>query len=229
MPRTITVEKTLYEFDELSDRAKQTAADWFRTMSAEDFADFYADSVLDDAARIGAMIGIDIRGRRVSLMGGGTRMDPDVYWAVDCRDSGATIAGSYSYKRGAVSAVAKEAPATWTDHTGQIQTSESNAEINRIARELSAIQRRYFYQITAEMSHGRNAYHGPSITVGHYAGDYRVSDSDAEDIRELLRAFADWIHSSLEKEWEYRQSDDVIAEDIRANGYTFDVDGNLED
>ena len=221
MPRTI--ETTVYTFDELSDRAKSHACDWFRETSGEDFAAFGADSTIEDAARICGLFGLNINTKPVRLMNGTTRQDPNVYWAVDCRDAGVSYAGSYSYRKGSTSAVAKEAPATWKGGS-----SDSNAEINRIVRELSAVQRRYFYQIEASISHGRNVYIGSTVDVGHYAGDERVSDDDRETVAELLRDVATWIHRSLEAEWEYRNSDDTIAEDIRANDYTFDEDGNRE-
>lgn len=72
MPRTETIEKTVYTFDELSDKAKETARQWFRYSSDGD--SFWAESVIEDAAQCGEIIGINMRTRAVKLMGGGTRV-----------------------------------------------------------------------------------------------------------------------------------------------------------
>jgi len=44
-------------------------------------------------------------------------------------------------------------------------------------------------------------------------------------VREMLRAFAAWIHQQLAREWEYQRSDSTVEENIRANDYEFTEDG----
>jgi hypothetical protein len=46
-------------------------------------------------------------------------------------------------------------------------------------------------------------------------------------IQDQARSLADEIYSDLEKEYEYRTSDEAVAEMIRANEYEFDAEGNL--
>ena len=215
-----TVEQTVYQFDELSDRAKETARDWYRDgMETID----YAESVIEDAARIGDIIGINLRTRTARLMGGGTRQEPHVYWSgFSSQGDGASFVGNYSYKAGSVRALAQEAP------TGTEPHHKGNNEVNRICRELAEVQRRNFYQLQAVIgTSGRYAHsHTMQIDVER-VDDRPVSDADVETVRELMRDFADWIYRRLEREYEYRHSDDVVDEDIRANEYEVDEDGNL--
>ncbi len=206
----------VYTFDELSPSAKDTARQWFRELLQPDD---YAESVLEDASRLGLMIGINLATRPVKLMGGGTRMEPNVYWAVCDRGAGASFAGSYSHAKGSVRKLAAEAPAA--DREGKPQ--KSNLEVNRIAVDLAAVQKRNFYQVQASVSHyGRD--HGMNIDVERADGK-PLSDADAETTEQALRDFAEWIHQSLETEYEYRMSDEIVDEDIRANEYEFDEDG----
>lgn len=204
-------ETTIYQFDELNDSAKDTARDWYRSVSEGD--NYFAESVIENAAQLGAIIGIDICMHPVKLMNGGTRQEPNVYWSIGGRDEGASYEGRYSYRKHAVRDLEKEAPSVYngTEQTG-------NAEINRICRALADVQRRNFYQVQAIITVG-------TIDVER-ADDKPMSDADVEQTREALRDFAEWIHRQLESEWEYQNSDECIDENIRANEYEFDEDGN---
>jgi len=201
MPRV--KEQTVYQFDELSDRAKDKARDWFRqSIEHED----YADCVIEDAARMGDLLGINIRTRPVKLMGGGTRQEPSVYWSLD-RESFASVQGSYSYRKGSVRAIKAEAP--------------KDSDLHAIALILQSVQRRYFYSVSASLSHGRD---NQNVEVDSDRG--RMTAEDCEIVSDALRDFASWIHSQLSKEYEYRTSDEAVDEDIRANEYEFDEDGD---
>lgn len=201
MPRI--KEETVYQFDELSDRAKEKARDWFRQgIETDDFA----DCVIEDAARMGSLMGIDIRPRPVKLMGGGTRNEPSVYWSLD-RENFASVQGSYSYQKGSVRAIKAEAP--------------KDTDLHAIAQTLQDVQRRYFYSVTASLSHGQDCQ-----TVDVESDRREMSADDCETVSEALRDFAAWIHSQLSKEYEYRTSDEAVDEDIRANEYEFEEDGS---
>ena len=223
MPRKRIREDNVYEFDELSDRAKAHARDWYRECASSDVSDYQAESVLEDAARLGEMIGLNIRTRLAKLMGGGTRMEPQVYYSgFSSQGDGASYVGSYAYKAGGVKALASEAPC------GTDKGHEGNNEVNRIARELQAVQRNHFYRIQANVSAGRGRYshsHTMDIDVDR-ADSVDMSDDDIETVKDLLRDFADWIYRSLEREYEYQNSDEVIDENIRANEYEFTEEGD---
>ena len=62
------------------------------------------------------------------------------------------------------------------------------------------------------------------ITVDR-ADDKAVSYDDEKSLKQLMRDFADWIYSSLEKEHDHLTSDEAIAESLRANEVEFTEDG----
>jgi hypothetical protein len=206
----------VYTFDELSDRAKERARDWYREgMETDD----YADSVIEDAARLGAIIGIDLRQKPVKLMNGSTRMEPLVYWSgFSSQGGGLNYGASYAWKRGSVKALASEAP------MGDDKTHRGNNTINRIAQELQTVQRRNFYQLQASISPSGRYF---SLDIDVERADCKtVSDNDVEIVQECLRDFGTWIYRQLESEYEYQTSDEQVDESIEANEYTFDEDGN---
>ena len=91
-------------------------------------------SVYEDAAQCGKILGIDLNTKPVKLMGGGTRYDPCIWFSgFASQGDGACFDGTYAYAKGAVKAIRAHAP--------------EDKELHRIADELQAIQRRYFYRI----------------------------------------------------------------------------------
>ena len=114
------IEKTIYQFDELSDAAKEKAREWFRGIAD----DWGAESVIDDARRIGALIGFDV---------------DEIYWrGFWSQGDGACWTGSVAYSTGCAAAVARECP--------------QDAKIQRIAREWQELQRRNFYRVRGSVS-----------------------------------------------------------------------------
>jgi len=224
--RIETTSKTVYQFDELSDRAKERARDWYRQgMETSD----YAESVIEDAARMADLLGINLRGRVARLLGGGTRMEPEVYWSgFSHQGQGACFVGSYHYRKGSARAIAAEAPSDWTDReTGKRIENKSNAELNRIAAELADLQRAHFYRLSANVSpRGGNDCHEMSVSIDVFDGENDADDETADAMRELLRDFMRWIYRSLESEYEYQMSDAQVDESLRANEYEFDEDGD---
>ena len=208
---------TVYRFDALSDRAKDHARDWFREHAAQDFSDFGAESVIEDVARMADLLGIHLNTRSVKLMGGGTRQEPNIYWSVGDRDEGVSFAGSYYYRKGSVKAIASEAPA---EHNGKVQ--EGNMRLNDIAQRLYDVQSRNFYRLQASIGHGRQW----RMDIDVERGDSLAPSAEAcEIVHECLKDFADWILYQLNAEWEYRNSDEAVDEDIRASEYEFTEEG----
>jgi hypothetical protein len=86
-----TQEIQLYTFDELSDRAKEKARDWWRNG-----LDFDHESIFDDAKEVGERMGIDI--------------DDINYSGFSSQGDGASFVGSYRFAPKAKAAVKKYAP-----------------------------------------------------------------------------------------------------------------------
>lgn len=217
MPTQVTITKTLYKFDELSDDAKEKAREWYRRGCLHDE---WWEFVYEDASTIAKLLGIDLDQKPVKLMNGSTRYDPAIYFSGFCsQGDGACFECSYSYAKGSVKAVKSHAP--------------QDKELHRIAEVLQAVQRRHFYKITATSKHRGHYNHSGcmSIEVGceHCDPGYAGHCEEEELIVRALRDFADWIYKQLETEHDYQMSDECVDENIKANEYDFDADGNRDD
>lgn len=205
MPRVI--EKTVFKFAELSDRAKETARDWWRQCEDTD-NDVSCD--YEDAATCGALLGIDIRTKPVKLMSGKTRYDPAIYYSgFSSQGDGACFEGSYAYAKGCAKAIRKHAP--------------QDTVLHGIADTLQAIQRHHRYSLQARMRHSGHYYHSGCMSV-----DIDTDDVEAEEgIAQCMRDFADWIYSQLKLDYEWRMADEQVDDNIEGNEYEFDEDGKI--
>lgn len=210
-----TIETEVFKFDELSDRAKERARDWWRSCENQD--NFYAESVIDDAVQCAESIGITIDTRPVRLMGGGTRQDPCVWWSgFWSQGDGACFNGRYAYVIGAAKAIREHAPEDKTLHA--------------IADNLQAIQRRHFYRLEARVKQRGHYQHSgcTTIDVTNSETGNDVDSDTADAIAVELRAFMDWIYRQLRSAYEYTMSDESVDDNIRANEYEFDENGGIQ-
>lgn len=207
-----TVEKTVYTFEELDDRAKEKARLIASSWPFQDSSDW--EGVYEDAAETAYLLGIDLRQRRVTLMDNSHRYDPAIYFSgFSSQGDGACFESEYRYKKGALKAITTERP--------------EDKELARIAKALQEVQRRNFYQLRAKTAQVGFYSHSGCMAVDVYRNDDKdVSESDEEDVRDLLRDFADWIYSQLTAEYEYQCSNEVIDERL-SDGYEFSKDGSI--
>lgn len=207
----ITKTITLYTFDELSDRAKETARDWYRRGSGpEDF-----EFVIEDAETILGMLGVSLRYHDVKLMGGGTRRDPNIWWQLGYMQSdGACFEGTYTYAKGAHLKIRKHAP--------------QDQELHRIADALLEIQKRNRYGLQADVQNRQHLWADVEVTQTLHTA-YEVRGDDTVALIELMKDLCRWIYQQLRTEDEYRSADAQVDENIRANEYTFTEDGERED
>lgn len=206
--RTQTI--TIYKFDELSDEAKQTAIDNNR-FCVHDF-DWW-ESSYEAFAEASDLFGLDIRQTRKSLMDGTFRYDPTIFFSgFSSQGDGACFEGEYSYKKGALKATKQALPMDY--------------ELLRIVRDLQSLQQRNFYQLTAATKHRGSYNHSGCMDITVDRADGKAfSDDDEDSLKQLLRDFADWIYSNLEKEYDYLTSDEAVAESLRTNEVEFTEDG----
>ena len=216
-----TIETTVYQFTELSDAAKEKAREWYRR--AQDGDNFFAESVIEDAAQIAEMMGIDLRQRSVRLMGGGTRLEPAVYWSgFWSQGDGACFEGDWhacNVKPGGVAA-----------HVGD---SEQCREVKRIAAEFERLAAEFpcaDFQVAhrGRYSHEHSVEFDFTLGRGHELTDEQAARADdaEEELAEAARDFMRWIYRQLEKEYEYTRSDEQVDESIIANEYEFEEDGS---
>lgn len=231
MPIPMVRHYTLYTFDELTEKAKEKAREWYRSASQHDN---WWEFCIDDAVRMAEILGIEIAYRHYDsrVPGKSGWKEPKVwfsgFWS---QGDGACWEGSYRYAAGALKKLNSEAPAFYKDEAGIKQPNPSNAELHRIAKVLQDVQKRHFYQLEAESTHsGRYNHSGcMRVEVHHREDHYRDLGDDEEVVIEALRDFADWIYRRLEEEYNWLNSDEQVDESIRCNEYTFDEDGNRAD
>jgi hypothetical protein len=199
-----TREILIYTFDELNDRAKEKAREWWR--SCRDSNDF--ECVIEDAVRMLGILGFDVQTHAVQLMGGGTRQDPTIYWQVGYRQSdGAWIHARYAYAKGAHVKIRKEAP--------------TDATLHDAADRLLALQRRYRYKLAADINNDDRQTRMEVSTP-----DVNAQPEDYREFKAIVRGLEQWIYTQLRTEDEYQSADAQVDENIRANEYEFDAQGN---
>ena len=199
----------VYTYDELSDEAKEQVRSWWS--QGIDF-----DDVVEDAATIAKLFGLDIYSTRKTLMGGGHRYDPTVYFSgFWSQGDGACYEGDYRYQKGGLKAVKQYAPL--------------DKELHRIVAGLQDVQRRHFYRLTASTKQRGHYQHSGcmQVEVQDSEDPYRNIGDAEDEVTQLLRDFADWIYARLEEEYEYQSSDECVKETCHANGYEFYEDGSI--
>lgn len=217
----IEVTKTLYYYEDLDEKGKEKAREWCRNTWADDI--FWSERAIEDAADMADILGIDLRTRRVMLANGEHSHKPTIYWSgFGNQGDGACFEGTYKYAKGSTEKIRKEAP--------------KDEELHKIADRLVAVQRPFWWQLIATVKHQGHYYHEHCTRIDVELMDinFNVPKNDAfeearEEVRDCLRAFMRWIYKSLEKAYEFENSDEVIAENIIANEYTFDEEGNRDD
>ena len=206
------VETNVFQYDELDDRAKERAREWYSRRVFEDSCDW--EFVYEDAVRVAEILGIEIEPRYVPLMNGKSRKTPTIYFSgFWSQGDGACFEGTYRYAKGATKKIREYAP--------------QDKELHRIADELQAVQREHFYHLIASMNHTGHYCHSGcmSVEVEHNEDRYRDIGDAEEEITQLMRDFADWIYDRLSDEYDYQTSDEAVEEAIRANEYEFDEEG----
>ena len=203
-----TVEKTLYKYEELSDRAKQKARECY----LEGGLDYsWWEYSYEDFARVAEILGITLSQRSVPLMNGKCRYEPEIYFSgFYHQGSGSSFCGTYRYAKGAVAKIKKYAP--------------QDEELHRIAYGLQEVQRRHFYRLTADITSVRDHY--IRVEVDDSENRYRDIGGAEDDVRELMNDFNGWMFKCLRDEYEYLTSDEAVEESIVANEYEFDEYGN---
>lgn len=201
--RTKTVQ--LYKFDELSDKAKERARDWYAQSSSCD--NWWSECVLDNAKTILEKLGF---------------REPDIYWNGFCsQGDGACFEGKWfaSYCR------PLEVKAEYGD---------SELELQRIADKFATVLVRCKLVVGAEpmarLSHNGRSCHENSVNFEFYWDDGDDNDyADYTDYNEVIeeasRDLMRWIYSALETEYNYQTSEEQIDEQMRINEYEFTQEG----
>lgn len=209
MPQVIEVKA--YTFDELDDKAKERAREWFREGNAQDFSDMID---YDDYQEICSRLGVELDQRPVKLMGGSTRYEPKVWWELGySQGDGACFEGRYTYRKGCLKLIKGWAP--------------KDQKLAMIARDLIEAQKPHGYKLTATVKQsGRgSASYNTDIEVSDGRDDGPDLTESADAIRAALRLLMDWFYDYVRAEDQYRNEDEQVDDNIRANEYLFTEEG----
>lgn len=208
MPRVI--ERTVYRFHELSDKAKARARDHYR---AQGVRDQWWDFVYEDAVRVANILGISITEK--------SGPSPAIYFSgFSSQGDGACFQGGYTPKPGneTTEGIRSECP--------------QDEELHRIADALALLQ------VSARVQHGQRI-EANITTSGSYChsgtmnvdATYTEGDSPdpeiAEELQQLIRDFADWIYARLEDEYDWLNSNEHIDEALLDGDNEFEESGAL--
>ena len=212
--RTISV--NLYQYDELSDKAKAKARDWYREASAGD--NFWTEYVTEDFVEVLKACGFDIAMMR------GTRAEPAIYW--ELYPASAAFEASWHASSVNVDPIIADRPVTYKDSEGKEQRCEGNARLVSILERIK------------KLAHDRrNAYGSVSVSRrGTDIGETEWTDEScdnlecdcaarANEFRDIAIDLADYLARILSAEYEDQNSDETISETILANEYEFTEDG----
>lgn len=205
------IETTVYQLDELDASARDRARDWYRRNATdEDWHEFpFADFVT-----VCEILGVSLWTQSVRLMGGGYRAEPKIYFSgFSSQGDGACYEGGYRFARDSVGRMRAHAP--------------QDAGLHAIATRLLDVQRRNFYQISAEIRHAGRYCHEYSMQIAarrESATGQDMSNADEEAVIDALRDLARWLYRQLEAEYDFITADEQVDEAIRANRYSFTED-----
>jgi hypothetical protein len=194
MPETI--ETTVYQFDELSESAKDAARNWWKSASADD--DWY-EYTYEDVKECGALIGITVD--RIYFSGFSSQGD------------GACFEGSYAYKKGASAAIA--AHTGGCDKLQNIAAALQETQRKAFYRLTAKVKHngRYMHENCTDID-----------TYNGMTGDYATNEQ-CDEIAASLRDFMRWTYRELERAYDYFMSNENVDDIIRINEYTFSEDG----
>lgn len=207
---------TVYKFNELSAAGKEKARDWYRRAGA--FDEFGVECVIEDFVEQAALCG----------------------WAVDEIKSGTSRDGKKQFYRPAVfySGFSCQGDGAcfegrWRPRDVDVEKLKANCgndrELVRIATGFSVFAS-WHPNAMAGVKHRGHYFHERSTEFDFEADsedcEKAFERGEEEDFTELTRDLMCWLYRQLEAEYEYRNSDAYVDEEIDMNEYEFGVDGS---
>ena len=206
MPRTIEVQ--LFKYEELSEKAKEKAREWWRS---DELGYEWWDGAYEDAMNVGKLLGFDIKD--INFSG---------FWS---QGDGARFSGSWRAADVDAEALRKECPQDEELHK-LAAALEEVAKRNPEASMVIIYFGRYEYSGCTNFDQDFPFGDDDATNEENEAAGKRADD-DFETARDSARSLMDWIYVQLEKEHEYLMSDEQVAETICSNEYEFHEDGSI--
>lgn len=210
-----TIETTVYQYDELCAQAQSKARDWYREASAGD--DFYTEHVTEEFHEVLKACGWNVDSQRGISWSG--------FWS---QGDGAAFGGEWRAEDCKPDAWLADRPATYT-FDGVQHTCKSNKRWHDAIADIVALAAKYPGSSgSVELSRRGNniLYGGFSFAEDHAEEEHELdNDAAAYELVDTARSLADAFYRSLEAEYEHANSDETVAENIRANEYEFTIGG----
>lgn len=207
-----TQSKTVWYFNELSEKAKDRARDWYRTGHLD--YDWW-DGVYMQVEDVAEYLGITIDKKPVKLMSGSMRYDPAIYFSgFSSQGDGASFYGTwYADKMKTTVELSAEFP--------------TDKELQRIHAQLWGVKQEFPNAICTSSRSSCHYSHERSTTLEAILDeDSDYNKDECNPVEELLVDFMQWIYKSLEAEYEWLNSNEQIDESIIANEYEFTEEGS---
>ena len=201
------IETQVYQFSELSDAAKERARDWYRESD-----DFYPEmEPYETAAKLlGITYNRCTRDKKT-----------DIRWSGFCsQGDGASFSGSYSFAPNGAYDVRNEFPKDTALH------SIADALVVFQCRMILVHNERDWTADIGINAHSDRFVYGRSMFTTISNADGEMDEKLSGELTAMMRSFALWIYKRLEAEYEYQMSDECVTENIEANEYEFDEEGN---
>jgi len=194
-----TIETNIYKYNQLSNKAKQKARDWYLSGDRDNGSEF----VIDDAKEIASIIGIEI--------------DNIYYTGFSNQGDGASFTGYYKYVKGGLKALKKHAAIDKELHRiGQELQDIQKSNFYGLSCKIEH-RGNYYHENTMRID---------SIDSNIPLSDEAYNEAE-NNISKALKDFARWIYSNLEKENDYNNLESTIEENIIYNDYEFTPEGKI--
>lgn len=205
----------VFEFKELCDKAKEKAREWYRRCNDGDSS--WSEFVIEDAVRQAKRMGIEIdtRVRQTHRPLPKPILDPCIWWSGFCsQGDGACFEGHWF----ACDVKADELKAD----------CPQDKELHRIVDVFASIAKdypnaRFSVKHSGHYSHKYCTEFDVEMRGDTTEGSVFQKDEDA--LIENARDFMEWIYRTLEKEYEYQNSDEQIDQYMNDSEDTFTEDG----
>jgi len=216
-------ETSVYQFDELSDKAKERAREWYRDASqGDEWWDCTYDSI-QDAAKY---LGIEIDTTTNKHIGGYTKdgtwnpnqetqhTEPCIYFSgFSSQGDGACFYGTWKAEH---MKTLEELKADFGD----------DSKLYALHSALWAYKEQYPSSWCTSTRYSSHYSHERSTTLEAVLDEeIDYNEKDCKPLEECLVRFMQWMYRQLEAEYDYRNSDEQIDESITANEYEFTEDG----
>lgn len=191
------IETKVYTFNELSDKAKERAREWFKNGIENET--FWSDCVIEDCTAIASLMGFEVD--HIYFRG---------FWS---QGDGACLVGKFRAGDVKFGKVKEFAP--------------NDEWLHSIVNEFEHIAKYHptLYFKTTHSGHYYHE-NSVIFDFEEIVNDKEINNYELfEDVKEVTRKFMKWIYKRLETEWEYQNSNECIDENIICNEYTFTENG----